>query len=164
MSRFTKGKGIRDVRWVLVAVAATAVLASASLAVAQEMGAGAKALAKLEAEWSAAAGKKDAALVASYYTEDAIVYPPGQPAVVGREAAQKVWAGLLSDPTFSLSWKTVHAGVSGDLGYTTGTYQSSFKGPDGKMVAEVGKYVTVWKKQKDGSWKAVHDIWNADSK
>ena len=33
---------------------------------------------------------------------------------------------------------------------------------DGTQVSEKGKYVTAWKKQKDGTWKAIHDIWNAD--
>jgi ketosteroid isomerase-like protein len=53
---------------------------------------------------------------------------------------------------------------SGDLGFTTGTYEDSFKGTDGKMVSEKGKYVCMWKKQKDGTWKAIHDIWNSDAK
>ena len=34
--------------------------------------------------------------------------------------------------------------------------------PAGKMVANTGKYVTVWAKDRDGNWKAIHDIWNAD--
>lgn len=80
--------------------------------------------------------------------------------------AKKVWAAYLADPSFTISWKTVHAGASknGDLGFTAGTYEDSFKGPDGKMVHEKGKYVCTWAKQKDGSWKAVHDIWNSDAK
>jgi ketosteroid isomerase-like protein len=32
------------------------------------------------------------------------------------------------------------------------------------MVSEKGKYVCMWKKQKDGTWKAIHDIWNSDAK
>ena len=53
---------------------------------------------------------------------------------------------------------------NGDLGFTAGTYEDSVKGPDGKTVNEKGKYLCVWKKQKDGTWKAIHDMWNADSK
>jgi ketosteroid isomerase-like protein len=85
---------------------------------------------------------------------------------VGRAAAKKVWAAYFADPSFTISWKTVHAGMSksGDLGFTTGTYEDSYKAPDGKVVTEKGKYVCIWKKQKDGSWKAIHDIWNSDSK
>lgn len=36
--------------------------------------------------------------------------------------------------------------------------------PDGKLVSEKGKYVTAWKKQKDGTWKAIHDMWNSDAR
>jgi len=68
------------------------------------------------------------------------------------------------DPTYELSWKTTHADVAGALGYTAGTYEDSFKGPDGKAVVGKGKYVCVWRKQSDGTWKAVHDLWNTDSK
>jgi ketosteroid isomerase-like protein len=77
-----------------------------------------------------------------------------------------VWAGFMADANFSISWKTLHAEVSksGELGYTTGTFQDTFTGPDGKKAEDKGKYVCIWKKQKDGSWKAIHDTWNSDSK
>lgn len=143
-----------------------AVLFTGSSAVAADMDAQAKALAKLDDEWSAAAAKKDVDLVTSYYADDAIVYPPNEPATIGRAAAKKVWAAYLGDPTFTISWKTVYTEVSasGELGYTAGTYEDSFKGPDGKLVSEKGKYLCVWKKGKDGKWKAIHDTWNSDTK
>ncbi len=143
-----------------------AVLFSGSSAIAADMDAQAKVLAKLDDEWSAAAAKKDVDLVVSYYAEDAIAYPPNEPAAMGRVAARKVWAAFLTDPTFTISWKTVHAEVStsGELGYTAGTYEDSFKGPDGKLVSEKGKYLCTWKKGKDGKWKAIHDMWNSDTK
>ncbi len=144
----------------------SAVLFTGSSAVAADMDASAKVLAKLDDAWSAAAGKRDANLTASYYADNAVLYPPNEPAVVGREAAVKIWTAMLADPTFTLSWKTLHAEVSasGDLGYTTGSYEDSYKGPDGKLVTEKGKYVCVWKKGKDGVWKAIHDTWNSDTK
>lgn len=125
-----------------------------------------KALAKLDDDWSKAAATRDAGRVASFYAEDAIAYPPNEPAAIGRAAAQRVWASFFADPGFTISWTTLHAGVSksGDVGYTTGVYEAAFKGADGKAIVEKGKYVCVWAKQRDGSWKAVHDIWNADAK
>lgn len=143
-----------------------AVLFTGSAAVAADMDASASVLAKRDDAWSAAAGKRDAALVASYYADNAILYPPNAPAVTGREAAQKIWTEMLADASFTLSWKTLHAEVSasGDIGYTTGSYEDSYKGPDGKLVTEKGKYVCVWKKGKDGVWKAIHDTWNSDTK
>lgn len=128
--------------------------------------ASAKVLTRLDEEWSAAAATRDVERVSSFYAEDAITYPPNEPAAVGRAAAKKIWATMLADPTFVLAWKAVHAEVSrsGELGYTAGTYEASSKGPDGKQVIEKGKYLCTWKLQKDGTWKAIHDMWNADSK
>ncbi len=149
---------------VVTAVGASAYLRSASAA--SEIDAGGKALAKLDDDWSKTAATRDAAKVASFYAEDAVAYPPNEPVSVGRAAAKKVWAAYFADPTFDISWKTTYAEVakSGDLGFTAGTYEASLKGPDGKQVTEKGKYLCTWKLQKDNTWKAIHDMWNADSK
>jgi ketosteroid isomerase-like protein len=155
---------LRGVRGRLELCGALATLVVASVALAADMDANAKALAKLDDDWSNAAVARDVEKVASFYAEDAVAYPPNEPAAVGKAAAKKVWATYFSDPTFNISWKTRHAEVTGDIGYTAGTYEDSLKGPDGKTVNEKGKYLCVWRKQKDGSWKAIHDIWNADSK
>ena len=149
---------------ILTAGSAFAILVSVPVALSAHIDANATALAKLDDDWSNAAVAKDIERVASFYAEDAIAYPPNEPAAVGKAAAKKVWAAFFADPTFAISWKTAHAEVAGDLGYTSGTYEDSFKGPDGKTVNEKGKYVCVWRKQKDGSWKAIHDIWNPDAK
>jgi ketosteroid isomerase-like protein len=67
-------------------------------------------------------------------------------------------------PGFSLSWEptTASASKAGDLGYTSGTYQFSMTGPDGKPIPDKGKYVVVWKKDASGKWKVVADIFNSD--
>ena len=166
MSRFSMGKCFRSLVSVLAVGGVFAVLFSGDPTLAADMDKNAKALATLDEDWSKAAVKRDVDRVASFYAEDAIVYPPNALVAIGRPAAKKVWASYFADPTFSISWKTVNAGVSksGDLGFTAGTYEASFKGPDGKMVSEKGKYLSAWKKDKDGKWKASHDIWNTDSK
>jgi len=51
---------------------------------------------------------------------------------------------------------------AGDVAYSYGTYASSATGPDGKPMQDKGKYVTVYRKQADGSWKAVVDTFNSD--
>ncbi len=164
MNRFLAGSRLQGVRYVFAVGGALAVLFAASPGLAADMDAKAKQLAKLDDDWSKAAATRDAERVAAFYAEDAIAYAPNEPAAAGRAAARKVWAAYFADPTFTISWKTTHAEVDGDLGFTAGTYQDSFKGPDGKIVNEKGKYLCVWRKQKDGTWKAIHDMWNADSK
>jgi ketosteroid isomerase-like protein len=172
MNRFSKSTFHQGLVSVLAVAGALAreymMLASNSTApAAEDMDTNAKALAKLDDEWSKAAATKDAKLVASFYAENAVAYPPNEPIAVGRAAAEKVWAAYFADPAFvSISWKTAYAEVamSGDLGFTAGTYETAFNGPDGKPGIEKGKYLCTWSKQKDGSWKAVHDMWNADAK
>ncbi len=173
MDRSSMGKRIAGLVLVLGAAGMIAAawpgvpeLAGQPAAAADESEAVAKALTRLDDDWSKAAATRDAEKVASFYADDAIAYPPNEPVSVGRAAAKKVWAAYFADKTFKISWKTVHAGAarSGELGFTAGTYEDSFQGPDGKLVTEKGKYVCTWKKQKDGSWKAIHDIWNTDSK
>jgi ketosteroid isomerase-like protein len=64
----------------------------------------------------------------------------------------------------NLTWHSNEVGVarSGDLAYTSGTYQSAFKGGSGKTLVDKGKYLTIWKKQADGSWKVLFDTFNSD--
>ena len=158
MRRYALARGA-----ILIAIASLAV-ARVCFAAAEDKNV--RELIAVDEDWSKAAVAKDVDRVASFYAEDAIVYPPQEPIAIGRPAAKKVWAAYFADKTFTISWKTAHAEVakSGDLGYTAGTYEASFKGPDGKQVSEKGKYVSTWRKQKGGTWKAIHDIWNADAK
>lgn len=69
------------------------------------------------------------------------------------------------DQSFRISWQATQVDVSksGELGYVTGSHEDSFKGKDGKLVKETGKFLEVWHKQADGSWKCIHDMWNADA-
>jgi ketosteroid isomerase-like protein len=126
----------------------------------------AKTLSQLDDDWSKAAGTRDVERVASFYAPEAIAYPPSAPIAVGQAAAKQVWGSYFADSTFAISWKTDHAAVakSGDLGYTAGTYEASWKGPDGNPVVEKGKYLCNWKLMPDGSWKAIHDMWNTDAR
>ena len=164
MRRISKTSHVRFVVCTILALTAALVpLHAAHAAAITERG---KALVKLDDDWSKLAGGKDAAKVASFYAEDAMVLPPNEPVAMGRAAAEKVWASYFAAPNFSISWKTTAADIakSGDLGYTAGTYEDSYDGPDGKRVQETGKYLCTWRKQKDGSWKALFDMWNSDSK
>jgi ketosteroid isomerase-like protein len=166
MNRFSRIKKLLGLKSVLAAVGLTGILLLASCAPAVDTNAIAKELTRLDDEWSKAAATKNVEKVASFYAIDAIAYPPNEPIAIGQAAAKKVWASYLNDSTFSISWKTEHAGVSksGDLGFTAGTYEDSFRGPGGTLVTEKGKYLCTWAKQGDGTWKATHDMWNSDAK
>ncbi len=122
------------------------------------------ALKNLDAEWSKAAGTKDVDKTVSYYAADAIVLPENGPAVSSKDAIRNVWKGMLTAPGFSGGWTgtKVEVARSGDIGYVTGTYSMTMNDASGKPATDKGKFVEVWKKQSDGSWKCAVDIWNSD--
>jgi ketosteroid isomerase-like protein len=92
------------------------------------------------------------------------VLAPNAPIATGRELIAKQFSGFFSLPNLKITWLAEKADVarSGELGYTNGSYQISFSDPAGNTVTDKGKYVTVSKKQNDGSWKVLLDIFNTD--
>jgi uncharacterized protein (TIGR02246 family) len=115
-------------------------------------------------EWVDAANAKDVEGMVSGYTDDASLLPPNAPIATGKEAIRKVWSELAERPGLSESTQVTKVEVSrmGDLAYSFGTYESTSNNPEGNPVTERGKWVAVYKKQPDGTWKAVLDIWNFD--
>jgi uncharacterized protein (TIGR02246 family) len=117
-----------------------------------------------EVAWSAATQAKDLDKSVSFYAPDAVVLAPNEPKATTAAEIRKGWAAMLTIPGSEMTFKTsaVEVGRAGDLAYSWGTYHFAMTGPDGKPTADEGKYVTVWKKQADGSWKSVADIFNSD--
>ncbi|NDV62877.1 hypothetical protein G0Q06_10480 [Puniceicoccales bacterium CK1056] len=94
-----------------------------------------------------------------FAAEDAVIYRNGMEPIVGRKAIAKL---LGPEEGVSLIWKplTADMAASGDLGYTLGsfTYKSPpVSGESNNAGHYTGSYVTIWKKQPDGSWKWVFD-------
>jgi uncharacterized protein (TIGR02246 family) len=120
---------------------------------------------KLDEAWSQAASSKQLDAVVSYYSDDASLLPPGEPTITDKEAIRKAWEGLLTAPNSSLHWDATKVEVarSGDLAYSQGTYEMMFDDAKGKPLVDRGKYLEVWKKQVDGSWKAVSDAFSSDT-
>src|SRR2546425_4107221 len=118
----------------------------------------------LDAQWSAAAGAKDVDKTVSYYAESALVMPPNASAATTKEAIRNAWKEMLTTPGAAISWKAtkVEVAKSGDLAYVSGTYEETMTDASGKSVKDHGKYVEIFKKQADGTWKVVADIWNSD--
>src|SRR5947207_3660001 len=123
-----------------------------------------QALRDLDAKWSAAAGAKDVDKTVSYYSEDAAVMPPNAPSAKTRETIRSAWKEMLTTPGAAIRWKAtkVEVAKAADLAYVSGTYEEAMTDASGKSVKDHGKYVEVWKKQADGTWKVVADIWNSD--
>jgi|SRR5580658_202111 ketosteroid isomerase-like protein len=121
------------------------------------------ALRDLDAQWSKAAAARNVDATVSYYSDDASLLAPNAPAVGDKQSIRAAWAALLG-PDTSLSWQASKVDVarSGDLAYVMGVYQLTTKDARENFTTDRGKYVEVWKKQADGSWKTVADIFNTD--
>jgi uncharacterized protein (TIGR02246 family) len=100
------------------------------------------------------------AFAAALYTEDATVLPPNGPAVKGREA---IVAFLETFPPIA-EFKQTRQQIDGlgNLAYEIQTYTAMFAPPGEPQVADTGKVVWVWRKQADGSWKILVEMWNSD--
>jgi len=147
----------------LVLLAVLAIAVTTSLAKSGSSKA-ADAIKKADDAWAAAAAAKDADKSASFCAPDAAILVPNAPAAEGKDAIRKWFQDTFSVPNLKLLWHatSTDAAKSGDLGYSTGKYELSFTDPSGKTVSDHGKYVTVWKKQADASWKVIRDIFNSD--
>ncbi len=120
----------------------------------------------VEAAWVKDAAAKDADKWASYFAEDGSGLYPGAGILNGKAAIKAAIAPLLADPNFSLTFQSTRAMASkgGDMVYSQGTYTMTMTNPKTKKpMTDKGKYLTVYVKQADGSWKAVADTFNSDS-
>lgn len=118
----------------------------------------------LSLNWMLAINAKDIDKTLFYYAPDATVYPPGAAAATTPDQRRQVWTEEFAQPGFRLdvTASSVEAAASGDLAVETGSFILSAYDKQGKPFAMKGKYVCVWKHQKDGSWKAYQEIWNAN--
>ena len=119
-----------------------------------------KLLFDLEKKFAADTATGGGAAFASWFAEDGVEIPNKQAPVVGRKAiaAYSTW-----DPkSFLLSWFPTNGLMlpAGDAGYTWGRYTTRTTGPDGKPVTTRGRYITLWRRQPDGSWKVALDTSN----
>lgn len=110
-----------------------------------------------DANWVKAA--KDPAAFTSFYAKDAVLFPPGAPMTSGKEAIGKAWQQMMAQPGFALTFAPTKVDVSksGDLAYDIGNYALTVNDKKGKPQTSKGKYVAVWGKQADGTWKVLVD-------
>jgi len=124
----------------------------------------AAALMAVDAHFASLVAEKGFAAFDGFFADDAVYLPMYEPLLEGREAIMSSFRPLFDDATVRLTWKPLRADIakSGDLGWTTGSYEVTAKDKDGATVVRHGKYVTIWRKQANGEWKAVLDGGNPD--
>jgi ketosteroid isomerase-like protein len=110
--------------------------------------------------FDAATAKQGLNGLLGFIADDMTTIRPNEPIVRGKDAFGAGWKNLLSTPGLTIRWKPDLAAVSrsGDLGYTVGAYEVTRTDDAGlPHLSGSGKYITIWRKQTDGSWKVVFD-------
>jgi ketosteroid isomerase-like protein len=123
-----------------------------------------KRLLERDAEWAALASEGgDIERILSFWTNDAVVLAPNLPEVKGKDALREYVQGSLQIPGFNITWSSTDATFSpdGNLGYLFSKNVVTMNDPDGRAEITEGRAVTIWRKEPDGEWRCVVDIWNS---
>ena len=103
----------------------------------------------------------DSSAVGSLYTEDAILMPPNNDMIRGRRGTEGFWSAAIKMGVRDAVLKTVELDQVGDDVHEIGNYALMIK-PEGKRAFEDrGKYIAIWKRDEEGTWKLHRDIWNS---
>ena len=114
-------------------------------------------------QFEEAFARGDAAGCAAVYTQDAKILPPDIPALTGRQAAQEYWQGVISMGAKSASLQTLELEEMGDRAVERGAATMDIQLEGGQTVQASAKYLVLWRRQADGTWKWDWDCFNFDA-
>lgn len=121
-----------------------------------------QAIDKTNAQFVEAFNRQDAAAATAVYTDDAQVMPTNSPIISGKTNIQSFWQGAMNMGVKSAALKTLNVEFHGDTAIEIGAYTLHIEPDGGKAMSDEGKFVVVWKRQADGSWKWHVDIFNTN--
>ena len=121
-------------------------------------------LMQISREWSRSAATGNVEKTLGYWADDAVIMSPGQPLLKGKKAIRDMIESTSKIPGFKISWEPLSVSVSesGDLAYMIEKNQITVNDSLGNPINEFNKVVTIWRKEADGSWKNIVDMWNDD--
>lgn len=123
-----------------------------------------KVLMQLSKDWSDLVKTGDTDKIMEGWSDDAVMMAPGLPPLKGKESIRNYIEEGAKIPGFEIRWEPleVHVSKSGDMAYLIERNEITVNDSLGNPVKSYNKVVTVWKKQSDGQWKNVVDMWNAN--
>lgn len=134
---------------------------AASVAPAQDAASVRAYIEQADVRFEEALGRGDAAALAAMYTPDAVVLAPNAPPLQGQQAIQGLWTAAIQQMGFKkLDLDVTDVEVSGDQAVELGNYALTIQPQGQAEVVDRGKYMVVWKKQPDGTWKLHRDMFN----
>jgi ketosteroid isomerase-like protein len=96
-----------------------------------------------------------------YYAPDIVFMPPNAEAVRGPDAVA-AWTMESTPPLEELRYTLVEVEGAGDLAYVYGNYSMTVTSPEAGPIADHGKYLEIWRRQADGSWKMARGSFSSD--
>jgi ketosteroid isomerase-like protein len=145
------------------ALAAGVVIAAASTSVAAQrppdLDAAAAQIVKADAEFARAVAERNRDRFLSFIADVTTFAGGSANELRSKDAVWKEWSEFFLPAGPTLTWTPTKGEVigAGDIGYTTGRAVLRARGADGKVSERHTQYITVWKKQGDGSWKVIFD-------
>ncbi|MGE5244970.1 MAG: YybH family protein [Betaproteobacteria bacterium] len=150
-----------DIRWIGATTSVILMAAAVALPAAQssEREAARAAIVAADTAFSQASSDRDLARFLTFVDERAVFAGGMEGEQHGPEQVAKAWSPFFAPDGPSLTWKPDHAEVlvSGDVGYTVGTWERRVRGADAREKVAHGEYLTVWRKGADGRWRAIYD-------
>lgn len=122
-----------------------------------------KGIREANARFMEAINKGAATAAADLYADGAKILPPDSPMISGRQAIEDFLNGLLGAGARDLKLETAEVTASGELAAEVGNFSFKVQPAGGEAAVVTGKYVVVWKRQPDGAWKLMYDIFNSSA-
>jgi uncharacterized protein (TIGR02246 family) len=106
----------------------------------------------------------DAARLGACFSDDAVQLPPNEPVVRGRHAIVSRYSAQFDQFVCELTAATEEIEISGPLAFAWGAYRIVLSPRSGSAsIHDDGKYLAVFKRQKDGAWKFARDTFSSDN-
>ncbi len=118
---------------------------------------------RITSEILAAVNTSDHERLLAVWVDDGVLMPPNRPAVQGREALERHFREVFTERRFRFSFTLGDVQLAGDVAFERLAYAASVWPTGGdQAVDDAGKGLHVYRRQPDGGWKLVLDIWNSD--
>jgi len=120
---------------------------------------------RLGRQWEEAANTGQVDRLVDLYAPDAVILPPGGPSIEGTATIRELFRQEFERFDTRIAFTNQAIEVEGDMAYRRGRYvwRGTPRG-SGQALESTNKFLEVWKRQPDGSWKIAVDMWNqADS-
>ena len=111
--------------------------------------------------WELAAAREDAGMLASVYAEDAVLLPPSSPAVAGRDTIRSLYDSQFRRSDIGYDFEIGELVIADGWAFRRGSYTITAHLPDGSGPTLRQKFMDIWQRQPDGSWRIARDIWNS---